>query len=122
MEMVGLNSALNNAIKITRRGGDVVLFGVRNGDARIEDYHRVVMNGLRLHGVVGRRIFRTWEVTRSLLENPNNGIQDKIWEVILNKGQGTLVDIDDWEFDDFEERIRSHPKVVIRFAGAPESS
>ena len=99
-----------------------MLFGVRNGEARIEDCHRVIMNGLRLHGVVGRRIFRTWEVTRSLLENPNNGIQDKIWEVILNKGQGTLVDIEDWEFDDFEKMISRHPKVVIRFAGAPESS
>jgi len=118
MEMVGLNSALNNAIKITRRGGHVVLFGVRNGDARIEDCHRIVMNGLQLHGVVGRQIFATWEMTRSLLENPYNGIQDKIWEVILNQGEGTMVDINDWEFESFEKSITSHPKVVIRFAGA----
>lgn len=118
MEMVGLNSALNNAIKITRRGGHVVLFGVRNGDARIEDCHRVIMNGLQLHGVVGRRIFSTWETTRNLLENSYNGIQEKIWKVILNEGQDTVVDINDWEFARFEEMISSHPKVVIRFAGA----
>ena len=68
MEMVGLTLALNNAIKSSRRGGHVVLFGVRNGDARIEDCHRVIMNGLQLHGVVGRRIFSTWETTRNLLE------------------------------------------------------
>ena len=68
-EMVGHNSALNNAIKMTRRGGHVIMFGVRNGDVIIEDYHRVVMNGLTLHGVVGRRIFDTWETTRALLEN-----------------------------------------------------
>ena len=30
---------------------------------QIEDYHRVVMNGIR-YGVVGRRIFDTWFVTR----------------------------------------------------------
>jgi threonine 3-dehydrogenase len=117
MEMVGMNSALNNAIKITRRGGDVVLFGIRNGDAVIEDCHRVVMDGLQLHAVVGRRIFSTWETTRNLLENPSNGIQKKIWEIILNKGEDTLVDIKDWEFESFERKISSHPKVVIRFAG-----
>ena len=42
-EMVGHNSALNNAVKMTRRGGHVIMFGVRNGDVIIEDYHRVVM-------------------------------------------------------------------------------
>ena len=117
MEMAGFNSALNNAIKITRRGGHVVLFGVRNGDAVIEDFHRIIMNGLQLHAVVGRRIFGTWELTRSLLENRRNGIQDAIFETILNHGEGTIVDIEDWEKDSFEDMIRSHPKVVIRFAG-----
>ena len=37
LEMVGINSSLNNALKIVRRGGHVVLFGVRNGDIQIED-------------------------------------------------------------------------------------
>jgi hypothetical protein len=76
------------------------------------------MDGLQLHAVVGRRIFSTWETTRNLLENPSNGIQKKIWEVILNRGEDTLVDIKDWEFESFEQKISSHPKVVIRFAGA----
>ena len=117
MEMAGFNSALNNAIKITRRGGHVVLFGVRNGDALIEDFHRIVMNGLQLHAVVGRRIFGTWELTQSLLENRHNGIQEAIFDTILNGGEGTMVDIEDWEQESFEGMIRSHPKVIIRFAG-----
>ena len=45
MDMAGFNSALNNALKMTRRGGHVVMFGVQNGDAVIEDYHRVILNG-----------------------------------------------------------------------------
>lgn len=118
MEMAGFNSSLNNAIKMTRRGGHVVLFGVKNGDAVIEDIHRIVMNGLNLHAIVGRRIFQTWELTKSLLENRANGIQDAVWEVILNRGEGTLVDFADWERESFEARIQAHPKVVIRFAGA----
>jgi len=117
MEMAGFNSSLNNAVKMTRRGGDVVLFGVKNGDAVIEDAHRIVMDGIQMHGVVGRQIFATWEITRNLLETESNGIQEAIWDVILNQGSGTMVDIEDWAVDSFEEAIRTHPKVVISFAG-----
>ena len=117
LEMAGFNSALNNALKMTRRGGHVVMFGVQNGDAVIEDYHRVIMNGLQLHAVVGRRIFQTWEMTRALLENQQGGIQQAVWDVILNGGAGTLVGIEDWERDGFEAMISKNPKVLIRFAG-----
>ncbi len=117
LEMAGFNSAMNNAIKITRRGGSVVLFGVKNGDAVIEDVHRVVMNGLNLHGVVGRRIFQTWDITKRLLEDHSNGIQQAVWEVILNRGQGTMADIQTWEKSAFEGLINAHPKGLIRFAG-----
>ncbi len=116
-EMAGFNSALNNALKMVRRGGHVVLFGVKNGDARIEDYHRVIMNGLQLHGVVGRQIFGTWDMTRALLETRMNGIQDAVWETILNGGRGTVVGIEHWDKDAFEQMIRTNPKVLIRFAG-----
>jgi threonine 3-dehydrogenase len=114
-EMVGHNSALNNAVKIVRRGGHIVMFGVRNGDVIIEDYHRVVMNGLQFHGVVGRRIFDTWEITRALLEDQTNGIQDAIYEIILAKGEGSIVHIEEWEKESFEEVIRQHPKPIIQF-------
>ncbi len=116
MEMAGFNSSVNNAVKIARRGGHVVLFGVQNGNLVLQDAHRVVMNGLQLHGVVGRRIFQTWHMTRALLENADNGIQDAIWDVILNKGEGTLVDIGDWERESFEKVIQTHPKAILKFA------
>lgn len=115
-EMVGHNSALNNAIKMTRRGGHVIMFGVRNGDVILEDYHRVVMNGLTLHGVVGRRIFDTWETTRALLENHSNQIQKKIYEIILSEGKGTIIHIDDWEKESFEKVIQRYPKPIIKFS------
>ena len=117
MEMAGFNSAVNNAIQITRRGGKVVLFGVKTGDAVIEDYHRIVMNGLSIQAVVGRQIFGTWEITKALLEDRFNGIQQAVFDTILNGADGTLVDIDDWDRDAFEAMIRAHPKVLIRFAG-----
>ena len=114
-EMVGLNSALNNSIQMTRRGGHVVLFGVRNGDVVVEDYHRLVMNGIQLHGVVGRRIFDTWEITKALLEDQSNGIQDAIYNIILNKGEGSIVGIQEWEQSPFEDIISQHPKPIIKF-------
>ena len=116
LEMVGINSSLNNAIKCTRRGGHVVMFGLRNGDMQIQDYHRVVMNGLQLHGVVGRRIFDTWKITSRLLEDKKNGIQDKIFNIILNKGEGVMTHIDDWTQGQFEEVINTHPKPLICFS------
>jgi len=114
-EMVGHNSALNNAIKVVRRGGHIVMFGVRNGDVILEDYHRIVMNGLQFHGVVGRRIFDTWEITRALLEDRSNGIQDAIYNIILSQGKGSIVHIRDWERHAFEQVIQKHPKPIIQF-------
>jgi threonine 3-dehydrogenase len=119
LEMSGVNSALNTAIKATRRGGDVILFGVRDGEMVLQDFSSLVMNGIALHSVVGRQIFDTWRITKSLLEDRANRIQDLVWEVILEEGVGTVIDIDDWEFDAFEKAITEHPKVVIRFAGTP---
>ncbi len=116
LEMAGLNSSMNNAIQMTRRGGHVVLFGIRNGDAVLQDAHRVVMNGLQLHGVVGRRLFQTWSMTKGLLENSENGIQQAIWDTILNRGEGTVVPIETWDKASFEATMNLHPKPVIRFA------
>jgi threonine 3-dehydrogenase len=117
LEMSGFNSALNNAIESTRRGGDVILFGIRDGQMVIDQFSKLVMNGIALHSVVGRQIFETWMVTRSLLEDRSNRIQDLIWEVILNKGEGTVVSLSDWEKESFETSISQHPKMVIRIGG-----
>lgn len=117
MEMSGFTSSLNNAIRITRRGGHVVLFGLKNGDARVQDLHRIIMNGLTLHGVVGRRLFQTWETTKGLLENRSNGIQDAIWNVILNQGDDTVVDAKTFDRASFEGVMLRHTKPLFRFAG-----
>jgi len=115
LEMSGFNNALNTAIESTRRGGDVILFGIRDGQMVLDDFSRLVMNGVALHSVVGRQIFETWYVTRSLLQDKTNRIQDLIWEVILGGGAETVVDIRDWEAEAFQRSITAWPKVVIRF-------
>jgi threonine 3-dehydrogenase len=115
LEMSGANSSVNNAIHAVRRGGDVILFGLKSGDAVIESFDRVIVDGISLHSVIGRRIFETWHITRHLLESRDPNIHDLIWEVILNRGEGTMVDFRDYDPASFQEAISSHPKIVIRY-------
>jgi threonine 3-dehydrogenase len=114
-EMAGFNSSVNNAIRSVDQGGDVILFGLKSGDFRIEDFSGLIVRGVSLHSVIGRRVFDTWKMTRKLLESKENGIHDKLLSVILNGGKDTVVHIDDYEIEDFEKRIVTHPKVLIRW-------
>jgi len=113
-EMAGHNSSVNNAIQSVDQGGDVILFGIKSGDFTIEDFSSIIVRGVCLHSVIGRRVFETWEMTRTLLESKDNGIHDKILDVILKKGD-TVVHIDDYEIESFEKRIVKDPKVLIEW-------
>jgi len=115
LEMSGSNAALNTALGAVRRGGHVILFGLKSGDAVIESLDRVIVDGISLHAVIGRRIFETWHITRSLLESRDPDIQAGVWEVILRGGRDTIVPFAEWDPASFEERIKTHPKVLIRF-------
>jgi threonine 3-dehydrogenase len=115
LEMSGLNSSVNNAIHCVRRGGDVILFGLKSGDAIIESFDRVIVDGVAMHSVIGRRIWETWHITRHLLESRDPNIHDLIWEVILNRGDGPLVDFESFDAGQFEQRIQTFPKVILRF-------
>ncbi len=115
MEMAGYNSSVNNALQSVRRGGEVVLFGLRQGDFKIQDFQRMIVKGIRIQSVIGRRIFETWEITKNLLETKENGIQDKIWNVMLNKGKDTIVDAKDFNPATFEKKIGTHPKLIIKW-------
>src|SRR5215470_14586432 len=115
LEMSGQNASVNNAIAGVRRGGDVILFGLKSGDAVIEDLDRVIVDGISLHSVVGRRIFETWHITRNLLESREPNIHDLVYDVILNKGQDTIIPFESFEFSSFEKAISDHPKVLIKF-------
>jgi threonine 3-dehydrogenase len=115
LEMSGSNSALNTAISCVRRGGDVILFGLKSGDAVIEDFDRLIVDGISMHSVVGRRIFETWHITKSLLESRASDIHDQVMKVILNNGVDTVVDFQSFEPKAFEQKILTWPKIVFKF-------
>ena len=115
LEMSGANAAVNNAIACVRRGGDVILFGLKAGPAVIEHFDRLIVDGISLHSVIGRRIWETWHITRNLLESRDPNIHDLVWEVILNNGEGTVIDFGSFETNSFENAMNEHPKVIFKF-------
>jgi threonine 3-dehydrogenase len=113
MEMAGPPSSINNALESVRRGGQVVLFGLKDGDLTIPKFSRFIVKGLTLHGVIGRQIFKTWQTSQRVLSNRANGMQDAVWETILKKGEGTIVPLSSFDRESFEKTLNAHPKVVF---------
>ena len=69
LEMSGAPAALQQALEAVTRGGRISLLGIFSGAVPVELSDLVIMKGLRLHGIYGRRIYDTWERTQSLLRS-----------------------------------------------------
>ena len=117
MEMAGPFSSVNNSLDATRRGGHVVMFGIKDGDLVIPKFSRIVVKGLTIHNIIGRRIFGTWQVAQRVLFNKANGIQDAIWNTILKGGNGTIFDFKDFTPESFEKAMNEHPKIIFKVNG-----
>lgn len=115
LEMAGFNSSVNNAVASVRRGGDVILFGIKSGDFMLSAFDRMIVRGVTLHSVIGRQIFKTWYVTKSLLEDKANGIQDKIWKLLLKEGTQGIIPFESYDPIHFEKELISHPKIILKF-------
>ncbi len=113
MEMAGPASSINNAIDSTRRGGHVVLFGVKDGDLTIPQFPRLIVAGLTLHCVIGREIFRTWQMSQRVLAQRSNGVQDKVWDIIMNGGRDTILNLSEFDPAVFEQKMNEHPKLLF---------
>lgn len=114
-EMAGFNDSVNNSIASVRRGGEVILFGLKTGDFMFEDYNRLVMKGITMYCVAGRQLWGTWEITKKLLESSENGIAEKLWSVLLNNGDGTILPIEEYNKEKFEEMMKNNPKILLKF-------
>jgi threonine 3-dehydrogenase len=67
LEMSGAAPALDQALRVVTRGGSISLLGIFGEPPTVDLSELVIMKGLRLHGIFGRRIYETWEQTQSLL-------------------------------------------------------
>jgi threonine 3-dehydrogenase len=63
LEMSGAPSAVVAATRLVRPGGWISLLGIGDEPTTLDLSNDVVMKGLSLHGVVGRRVPQTWDRT-----------------------------------------------------------
>ena len=70
-EMSGSSAAINFGLDIVRMGGTLSLLGLPAGNAvTIDDYTRnVIFKGVTMHGIIGRRMYSTWQRMLSLLQS-----------------------------------------------------
>ena len=70
-EMSGSSAAINFALEIVRMGGTLSLLGLPAGHSvTIDDYTRnVIFKGVTLHGIIGRRMYSTWQRMLGMLRS-----------------------------------------------------
>lgn len=113
LEMAGFNSSVNNCIEATRYGGHIILFGIKDGDFMIPNFSRMVVKGFTLHNVIGRQIFKTWQIAQRVLSDKTNGIQEAIWKTVLKEGRETIVKFSEYTPELMEERMKRYPKLLF---------
>ena len=114
MEMAGPFSSVNNSIDSTRRGGHVILFGIKDGNLVIPKFSRVIVRGLTIHNIIGREIFKTWQTAQRILNDKQNDITEAIWKVILKSGKGTILNFKDFTPENFEKAMNENPKIIFK--------
>jgi threonine 3-dehydrogenase len=67
LEMSGAPAAVTASCRLVRPGGWVSLLGIGDSPTLIDMSRDVVMKGLTLFGVTGRRLFTTWEQTTAYI-------------------------------------------------------
>lgn len=74
LEMSGAVPAINVGLDALYPGGKMVMLGIPNcRDLLVESFtERVIFKGLRLEGVLGRRMFSTWDLMLEMLEQGLN--------------------------------------------------
>jgi len=70
-ETSGAEPAINLGLDIVRMGGTVSLLGLPVGhEVRIQEYTRnLIFKGITLHGIIGRRMYSTWQRMLALLRS-----------------------------------------------------
>ena len=70
-EMSGSSAAINFGLDIVRKGGTLSLLGLPAGNSvTIDDYtNNVIFKGVTLHGIIGRRMYSTWQRMLGMLRS-----------------------------------------------------
>jgi threonine 3-dehydrogenase len=69
LEMSGHPSSLELAVKVTRPGGRISLLGVYKDSPQMLDVNALIFKGIDLQGIVGRKLWKTWDEMGELLRS-----------------------------------------------------
>lgn len=69
LEMSGAPAAIKAAFRIARRGGRVSLMGIPSRPVELDVAEDMVMKGLDIRCIVGRRLYGTWATMSALLDS-----------------------------------------------------
>lgn len=67
-EMSGSYKAYNDAARIVRMGGIFSLLGIPSGTLQVDFAKNIIFSGITVHGIIGRRVFQTWDQMEELLK------------------------------------------------------
>jgi threonine 3-dehydrogenase len=68
LEMSGSYYAYEDAFRVLRMGGEMSLLGLTSGAMPIDFAKHVIFPGVTIHGVIGRRVWSTWDMMVGLLK------------------------------------------------------
>jgi len=69
LEMSGAPSSVQTAFKAARRGGRISLMGLPSRPVELDLAEDLIMKGLTIHCIVGRRLYGTWATMNALLSS-----------------------------------------------------
>jgi threonine 3-dehydrogenase len=67
LEMSGASVVFDQIFKVVRPGGRVSLLGLPAKALRVDFSNDIIMRGVTIHGITGRRLWQDWIVGRELL-------------------------------------------------------
>lgn len=68
LEMSGSYHAYEDGFNVLRMGGEFALLGLTSGSMPLDFAKRIIFPGITLHGVIGRRVWSTWNMMTDLLK------------------------------------------------------
>ncbi|MBI3004937.1 MAG: zinc-binding dehydrogenase [Ignavibacteriales bacterium] len=68
-EMSGSYKAYNDAARIIRMGGIFSLLGIPVGTLPVDFAKNIIFKGITVKGIIGRRVFETWDQMEQLLKS-----------------------------------------------------
>ncbi len=69
LEMSGSYHAYEDAFSVLRMGGELSLLGLGSGAMSLDFPKHVIFPGITIHGIIGRRVWSTWEMMTDLLKH-----------------------------------------------------